>query len=297
MNPGSSEVSFLDLDPKFTSYRSSRFAVLPIPYQGTVSYAIGTACAPAAIIQASTQVELFDEELQAEFFQPGIFTAGLLDCQSLSPEQAQERIYCAAAKLLADDKFILALGGEHSVSVALIKAASERWPNLSVLHLDANADLRDTYQQSKYSHACVLRRLWDLSLPTVSVGIRSYSLEESSLLNTPSHSMISARQIARARSDRSAQTHWIDQVLAGLSDTVYVTVDIDVFDPSQAPGTGTPEPGGLDWYEVTDLLHRLAQTKQIVSADIVEVIPQVAGQVTEFLAARLAYKIIAYAQR
>ena len=109
--------------------------------------------------------------------------------------------------------------------------------------------------------------------------------------------MITAGQIAQARSDSSAQTHWIDQALASLSDTVYVTIDIDVFDPSQAPGTGTPEPGGLDWYEVTALLRRVAQTKQIVSADIVEVIPKVAGQVTEFLAARLAYKIIAYSQR
>ncbi len=302
MNPGSSEVSFLDLDPKFTNYQSSRFAVLPIPYQGSVTYGTGTAEGPAAIIQASTQVELFDEELHAEFFQSGIFTAGPLDCQSLSPEQAQARIHSAAAKFLSDGKFVLGLGGEHSVSVALIKAASERWPNLSVLHLDAHADLRDTYQQSKFSHACVLRRLWEMSLSTVSVGIRSYSLEESRLLDSytasnSAHTMITAGQIARARPDRPAQEWWIDRVLAGLSDLVYITVDIDVFDPGQAPGSGTPEPGGLDWYEVTALLRRVAQKKQVVSGDIVEVIPKIAGEVTEFLAARLAYKIIAYCQR
>jgi agmatinase len=290
-------VNFLDLDPEFCGYQSSRFVVLPLPYEGTVSYETGTSGGPAAIIQASTQVELFDEELHGEFFQAGVFTAKPVDCQSLSPEQTQEHLYCAGEKLVADDKFILALGGEHSVSVALIKAAAKRWPNFSVLHLDAHADLRDTYQQSKFSHACVLRRLWEMSLPTTSVGIRSYSLAESRLLDKPSHTMITAGQIAQARSDSSAQTHWIDQALASLSDTVYVTIDIDVFDPSQAPGTGTPEPGGLDWYEVTALLRRVAQTKQIVSADIVEVIPKVAGQVTEFLAARLAYKIIAYSQR
>ena len=286
-------VNFLDLEPQFSSYQSSRFVVLPLPYEGTVTYGTGTAGGPDAIIQASTQVELFDEELLGEFFQAGVFTANPVDCQSFSPEQNQERIYSAAAKLMADDKFVLALGGEHSVSVALVKAAAQRWPNLSVLHLDAHADLRDTYQQSKFSHACVVRRLRDMSLPTVSVGIRSYSLQESNLLEK---STITARQIAQTRSDSSAQTQWIDQVLTSLSDTVYVTVDIDVFDPSQAPGTGTPEPGGLDWYEVTALLRRVAQTKQIVSADIVEVIPKIAGQVTEFLAARLAYKIIAYCQ-
>ena len=294
-------VNFLDLEPQFSRYQSSRFVVLPLPYEGTVTYRTGTAGGPAAIIQASTQVELFDEELRAEFFQAGLFTAEPVDCQSLSREQVQERIYTAAAKFLADGKFVLALGGEHSVSVALIKAAAEHWPNLSVLHLDAHADLRDSYQQSKYSHACVLRRLWEMSLPTVSVGIRSYSLEESRLLDSyaasnSAHTLITARQIAQARSDSSAQTQWMDQVLAGLSDKVYVTVDIDVFDPGQAPGSGTPEPGGLDWYEVTALLGRVAQSKQIVCADIVEVIPKIAGEVTEFLAARLAYKIIAYSQ-
>lgn len=293
MKTNQPKVNFLDLDPQFSSYQSSHFVVLPLPYQGTVSYQTGTASGPAAIIQASTQVELFDEELLSEFFQTGVFTADPVDCQTLSPEQTQEQIYSAAAKLITDDKFILALGGEHSVSIALIKAAAQRWPNLSVLHLDAHADLRDTYQQSKFSHACVVRRLRDMSLPTTSVGIRSYSLPESSLLDK---STITARQIAQARPDSSAQTRWIDQVLASLSDTVYLTVDIDAFDPAQAPGTGTPEPGGLDWYEVTALLRRVAQTKQIVSADIVEVIPQIAGEVTEFLAARLAYKIIAYCQ-
>ncbi len=167
MNSRSVEVSFLDIAPKFSRYQSSRFAILPIPYEGTVTYGSGTAGGPAAIIQASTQVELFDEELQGEFFQVGLFTAEPVDCQSLSSEQVQQQIYCAAAKCQADGKFVLGLGGEHSVSVAMIKAAAERCPNLSVLHLDAHADLRDTYQKSKFSHACVLQRVWDLSLPSV----------------------------------------------------------------------------------------------------------------------------------
>jgi agmatinase len=145
-----------------------------------------------------------------------------------------------------------------------------------------------------------MRRISELSVPTVSVGIRSYSLEESEFLNSsgnPQGRMITAREIAKARNDGSAGEQWMHRVLAGLSEKVYVSVDIDVFDPGQAPGTGTPEPGGLDWYEVTGLLRRVSQNKQIVSADIVEVVPKVAGEVSEFLAARLAYKIIAYCQQ
>lgn len=294
------QVKFLDLEPTYCRYETSRFVILPIPYEGTVSYGKGTAKGPAAIINASTQVELFDEELQGEFFQVGVFSAEAMDCQGAKSEEVQQRVEKTSSKLLADGKFVLALGGEHSISAGLVKAAAKRWPNLSVLHLDAHADLRDSYQDNKYSHACVMRRIRDLSVPTVSVGIRSYSLEESEFLNSSGNQreqIITAGEIAKARHDGSVSDQWIDRVLAGLTEKVYVSVDIDVFDPSQAPGAGTPEPGGLDWYEITGLLRRVSQNKQIVSADIVEVIPKAAGEVTEFLAARLAYKVIAYCQQ
>jgi agmatinase len=296
MNPDTDKVRFLDLEPKYSQYESSGFVVLPIPYEGTVSYGKGTAKAPAAIIEASTQVELFDEELGGEFFQAGIFNAEAVDCSAASPEDVQRRTEQSSGRFLKDGKFVLALGGEHSISAGLVKAAVNNWPKLSVLHLDAHADMRDSYQQSKYSHACVMRQISELSVPTVSVGIRSYCLEESKLINP--ERTVSAREVAEARGgDRSATDEWINRVLDGLSDKVYVSGDIDVFDPSQAPGTGTPEPGGLDWYEVTRLLREVSQNRQIVSADIVEVIPKVAGEITEFLAARLAYKIIAYCQQ
>ncbi len=216
-------------------------------------------------------------------------------CGTVNPENVQEQIEQSSSEFLKDDKFVLAFGGEHSISAGLVKAALNNWPNLSVLHLDAHADMRDSYQQSKYSHACVMRRIFDLSVPTVSVGIRSYSLEESEFIKT--ERIITAREVAWARGNRSTESEWVKRVVAGLSDKVYVSIDIDVFDPSQAPGTGTPEPGGLDWYEVTRLLREVSQNRQIVSADIVEVIPKVAGEITEFLAARLAYKIIAYCQQ
>lgn len=288
------QLNFLDLDSQYCRPGSSRFAVLPIPYEGTVSYGKGTAAAPEAIIRASTQVELYDEELGGEYYQQGIFSAEAVDCRDAEGEEVQRRIQAAAEKFLADDKFVLALGGEHSISGALVKAAAQRWPDLSVLQLDAHADLRDSYQSSKLSHACVMRRIRELSLPTVAVGIRSYSAEEKPLLEDSAHSVITARQIAESRLDNSARQQWMDSVLSGLSDSVYVTVDIDAFDPSQAPGTGTPEPGGLDFYEVTNLLRHVAQAKKIISADIVEVIPNPSAPITEFLAARLAYKIIAY---
>ena len=298
MNPQAAKVKFLDLEPEHSRYDSSSFVVLPVPYEGTVCYGKGTGKAPAAIINASTQVELFDEELQGEFFQAGIFTAEGVDCQGAEPEKVQERIETASARLQADGKFVLALGGEHSISIGLVKAAVKRWPNLSVLHLDAHADLRDSYQKSKYSHACVMRRIRELPVSSVSVGIRSYSLEESEFLSSgETDRLITAREIAQARGHGSADKQWMERVLAGLSEKVYVSIDIDVFDPSQAPGTGTPEPGGLDWYEVTGLLRRVSQDKQIISADIVEVVPKVTGEVTEFLAARLAYKIMAYCQQ
>jgi len=294
------QVRFLDLEPAYCRYDFSRFTILPVPYEGTVSYGTGTAKAPAAIIKASTQVELFDEELRGEFFQAGVFTVEELNCQTANSGKLQQRIEKTSSQLLEDGKFVLALGGEHSISTGLVTAAVKHWPNLSVLHLDAHTDLRDSYQLNKYSHACVMRRISELPVPIVSVGIRSYSLEESEFLNSSGHPqgrIITAREIAKARNDSSAGEQWMERVLAGLSEKVYVSVDIDVFDPGQAPGTGTPEPGGLDWYEVTGLLRRVSQNKQIVSADIVEVIPKVAGEVSEFLAACLAYKIIAYSQQ
>ena len=300
MRPQAAKVRFLDLELEHSRYESSGFVVLPVPYEGTVSYGKGTAKAPAAIIKASTQVELFDEELHDEFHQAGIFTAEAVHCKSAKPEEFQQRIEKRNSKLLEDGKFVLTIGGEHSISIGLVKAAAKRWPNVSVLHLDAHADMRDSYQQSKYSHACVMRRISELPVPAVSVGVRSYSLGESEFLNSDgraSERLITAREIAESRVDRSASGRWMERVLAALSEKVYVSIDIDVFDPSQAPGTGTPEPGGLDWYEVTSLLRRVSQNKQIVSADIVEVIPKVAGEVSEFLAARLAYKIIAYCQQ
>jgi agmatinase len=281
--------NFLGLEPKYTDPDSSKFVVLPIPYDATASYLKGTRLGPAAIISASQQVEFFDEILLDEYYQAGVHTLAPLECENLSAEELQDCITKAAEPWMHKYKFVLSLGGEHSVSPALIKTASRRYSNLSVLHIDAHADLRDEYQESKFSHACAMRRICDMSLPLVQVGIRSFDKEQHDFLHAHKMKVYSPMAI-------SHKPDWIRDVLAGLTDYVYLSLDIDGLDPSIAPGTGTPEPGGLTYQQLVDLIYATGRTKKIVSADIVEVIPGICGVTTEFLAARLGYKIIAAAQ-
>jgi len=262
---------------------------LPIPYDSTTSYRSGTRDGPAAIIAASQQMELFDEELGAEFHHAGIATLSPIEQVVSSPEAMQEAVFNAARRVVDDGKFLFGLGGEHSVSCALVRAVQAKHPRVSVLQIDAHCDLRDRYQGSPYSHACVMRRIYELGVPIVPVGIRSVSLEEHRFIEKASIFPITAYHC-------HTENGWVDEVVDRLGEDVYVTIDIDGFDPAYAPGTGTPEPGGLDWFQVTGLLRSLAATRRIVAADIVEVLP-IAGQtVTEFMAARLAYKLMSYVQ-
>ena len=279
--------NFLGLEPPHSLYGDAGFAVLPVPYDATVSYRSGSRYAPAAIIGASQQVELFDEELGTEGYQAGIATLDAVEPDARGPEAMHEALFKHARKVVRDGKFLLALGGEHSISSALIRAVMTRHKKLSVLQVDAHCDLRDTYQGSPYSHACVMRRVVEAGAEVVPVGIRNVSREEERFLRKSKIRPVTAR-------DCMVDGGWIDRVLEGLGDEVYVTIDIDGFDPSCVPGTGTPEPGGLDWYQVTGLLRLVAAEKRIVGADIVEVLPVPGQVVSEFLAARLAYKLISY---
>jgi agmatinase len=249
----------------------------------------GTVEGPEAIISASQQVEYFDELLLDEFYQAGIHTAAAVDCRELSPEALQEAIVEAASPWARQYKFILALGGEHSITPALVKTVRKQYENLSVLHIDAHADLRQEYHGSQFSHACAMRRVHDMHIPFVQVGIRSFDKEQHDFMVANKLHVYSPTAIAH-------KPDWIRDVLGGLTEHVYLSVDIDGLDPSVAPGTGTPEPGGLTYQQLVDLILALGRTKTIVSADIVEVVPHISGVVTEFLAARLAYKIIAAAQ-
>ncbi|MCB9853845.1 MAG: agmatinase [Phycisphaerales bacterium] len=277
--------NFLGLEPRYSDYKKSKYALLPIPYDATTSFQGGTRNGPRAILTASQQVELFDEEFGREFHQIGIHTLDSLAANASGPEAMHGDIFNAAKRAVRDGKFLIGLGGEHSVTSALIKAVKTRHKQLSVLQIDAHADLRDQYEGTPYSHASVMRRVLEMGVSIVPVGIRNYSLDEHKFMKKHGFSPISARETRE-------NPQWIEQAVSSLTDNVYVTIDIDGFDPAYAPGTGTPEPGGLDWFQVTDLIRAVALEKTIVGADVVEVAPQPGSVQTEFLAAKLVYKLI-----
>ena len=279
--------NFLGLEEKYTAYDSAKFAVLPIPYDATTSYQPGTRLGPEAIIAASQHVEWFDDEVESECHKCGITTLDPVEPNAIGPDAMHQDLFKHARRVVRDGKFLIGLGGEHGISSALVRAAMTKHKKLSVLQLDAHSDLRDTYQRSRYSHASVMRRIVELGATIVPVGIRSSSAEDHRFMKRSGIRPISAR-------DCHTSDSWMDRVLDGLGDKVYITMDIDAFDPSFAPGTGTPEPGGLDWYQVTGLLRRVASEKTIVAADVVEVRPIPGQTVTEFLAARLVHKLMSY---
>ncbi len=281
--------SFLGLEPRYSDYASARFVILPIPYDATASHRPGTRFGPSAIIAASEHLELFDEELGGEFHKCGIATLDALAPNAAGPQSMHEDVFKYARRVVRDGKTPIALGGEHGITSGLVRAVAGRHKRLSVLQIDAHADLRKEYEGSGYSHAAVMRRVLEYTEVCVPVGLRNFSGEERRFMKRARLSPISARQC-------HCSNDWLDAVLDLLTDEVYITIDIDAFDPAYAPGTGTPEPGGLDWYQVTDLLHLVAEEKTIVGADIVEVIPLPGQSVTEYLAARLVYKLICYVQ-
>lgn len=279
--------NFLGLLESDADYEKARYAVLPIPYDATVSFQTGTRKGPRAIITASQQVELFDDEYGREFCDSGVATLTPVGVNLSDPKAMHEDIYQTARKVVRDGKFLIGLGGEHSITSGLVRAVMGKHKKLSVLQIDAHADLRDSYEGTPYSHASAMRRVLDLGASVVPVGIRNYSLEEHRFMQKNKFRPFSVRE-TRENSD------WMMQAIDSLQENVYVTIDIDGFDPAYAPGTGTPEPGGLDWFQVTDLLKATAMARRIVAADVVEVSPLPGSAQTEFLAAKLIYKLIAH---
>jgi agmatinase len=280
--------NFLGLPSELADYRRARFAVLPVGYDATCSYMGGTRHGPRAIITASQQVECYDIELGAEFIRAGIATLDPLEPCAGGPAAMVREITAAATVPVRQGKFLLTLGGEHSITAGTVAAVARRHRRLSVLQIDAHADMRQSYEGSPDSHACVMRRIHDMGLPIVSAGIRSYSADEARFMKR--HGLTPLRPADLADEDQ------LQAALSRLSPQVYVTIDIDGFDPAFAPGTGTPEPGGLSWDQVVGLLTRVARERTIVAADIVEVSPLPGQVVTEFLAARLAYKLMCLVQ-
>ena len=275
-------------DEEYSSFDRSRILVWPVSYEGTVSYGTGTGAGAMAIIDASRNMELYEEETDSEIYTLGIHT--LQEFKPLeTPELMMTALYEKTRQLLESDKFICMLGGEHSVSAPLIKAHHEKFPNLSVLQIDAHADLRDTYDGTPHSHASIMARVVkDLRIPSVQVGIRSLSGEEARSLREDLPTKIFwARDIV-------GRTEWIDEAVDSLSDIVYLTIDIDGLDPSIVPTTGTPEPGGLGWYETLTLIRRIAETKKIVGMDLVEYSYFEDYDSPAFLCSKLVYKSLSY---
>ncbi|MDI6736778.1 MAG: agmatinase [bacterium] len=282
--------NFGSLPIENSEFETSKVIVIPVPYDSTTSFKAGTREGPQAIISASKNFELYDIELEKEIYKEvGIHTLGELEPVLSGPEAMIERVYEVGQELIRLGKFLVMLGGEHSLSSGIVRALKEKYPALSVLQLDAHADLRDEYLGSKYNHAAVMRRIYELC-PITQVGIRSMSQEEAEFIKENNLKPFYARQIIN-------QPAWIDEVLSNLGDEIYITIDLDVLDPSIMPAVGTPEPGGLGWYPLLELLAKVSTQKRIVGFDVVELAPSDAHCAASCLAATLVYKLIGYVTR
>jgi len=279
--------NFLGLDEELSSYEGSKVVVLPVPYEATVSYGSGTSKGPAAIIEASQQVELYDDELECEPCDVGVATLDAVDLKGVAPSELRDAVAPAISRVLADGKLPLVLGGEHSVTPAVVSAVSERHSNLTVVQFDAHADLREEYEGERMSHASAMARVRDL-LPAVQVGIRNLCKDEAERARRDGLDIFYAKDMRRDDS-------WMERALGCIrTDDVYVTIDLDAFDSSLMPSTGTPEPGGMDWYQVTDFLRLVATRRRVIGFDVVELAPIEGFHAPDFLAAKLAYKCIGY---
>lgn len=275
-------------ESKYSDFDTAAILVLPVSYEGTVSYGTGTGKGAAAIIDASRNLELYDEETDTEVYKLGIYTLSAFLPRD-TPAAMMESLYLHSKNLVQPHKFLCLIGGEHSISAPIIQAYSEKFHNLSVLQIDAHADLRDEYDGTRHSHASVMARVVkDLRIPSAQVGIRSISADEMRALDGGLPTKVFwAKDIVR-------NTDWIERVVNSLTENVYLTIDVDGLDPSLMPTTGTPEPGGLDWYEVLELIKKVAEKKRIVGMDLVEFAPLENQNAPAFLCAKLIYKSLSY---
>lgn len=262
---------------------NAKIVILPVPYDGTSTWIKGADKGPEALLEASTKLEFYDIETDSEVYKQGIFTAQAVE-EKGAPEKMVKKVEQAVKGFLKNDKMVVTVGGEHSVTIGAVKAYKEKYSNLSVLQLDAHTDLQPEYYGSKYNHGCVMARVRELC-PIVQVGIRSMSLAEKPFLE-PGR-VFFAQEIH----DR---TGWQEKAAAKLTEQVYITTDLDVFDPSVLPSTGTPEPGGLGWYQVLEFLKIVSREKDIVGFDVVELCPNPQARASDFTAAKLVYKLLSY---
>jgi len=272
---------FLDMPAQYADYGRAKFVLLPVPYDGTSTFIKGADKAPQAIIDASDSIELYDIEEDTAIYTHGIHTAEPI-LENSTPEAMTEAVYQRVKSYLKENKLVGVLGGEHSVSLGAVRAYAEQYPDLTVLQLDAHADLREEYQGSPYNHACVMRRVQEIA-KVVQVGIRNVCEEE--------RQFIVPENIFYAHKIRRNDT-WMQSAIDQMSENVYLTIDLDCFDPSVLPSTGTPLPGGMTWWQVLDFITMTNLQRNIVGFDIVELCPNPIDKSSDVLAAVLTYKVI-----
>jgi len=277
------DIPFCGKDAHQTDYKSAKIIVFPVPYDYTATWQKGANLGPEAILEASAHVELYDIEADIEVHLYGIHTFQLSHFPK-SPEELTRIIRKNFSSFIKDGKFPVMLGGNHSITPGAVQGSKEYFSDLSVLQLDAHADLKEFYNGSPFNHACVMARVKEIC-PAVQVGIRSLGMEEYEKLDTSR--VFFARDIV-FRDD------WVDNVVELLSSHVYVTIDLDVFDPSIMPSTGTPEPGGLGWYQIVGLLKQVAKERHVVGFDVVELMPNKYNKAPDFIGAKLVYKFLSY---
>jgi agmatinase len=275
-------------------YDTARVVILPVPYEATTTYRRGCENGPAAILDASQQVEYYDDDHDREWWPVGLYTheaiADTRNGHHISSQEMLTEVQNTVAQLIADGKFVISLGGEHSITTGIVAAYRQAHPRepFTVVQIDAHGDLRNEYEGSIHNHACVMRRIVDMGLPTVQIGIRSICKEEADLIRERQLTVIRAREIA-------LKPDWMQRALAAIqTQKVFLTIDLDGIDPTLIPGVGTPEPGGLNWFSLLTFLEQVFQNHEVLGCDVMELAPITDSVVSEFTAAKLVYKLVGY---
>ena len=275
--------TYAGIEEQFSKLDSSKIVLIPVPYDGTSTWQKGSDKGPEAFLNASENMELYDIETETEVYKQGVYLADAVT-ENASPEQMVDAVHQIVKTYIKKNKFVTTFGGEHSISIGTIRAFNECFDNLTVLQIDAHADLRKSYQGSKCNHACAV---YEASQTTnlIQVGIRSMDVMETTVMD-PEKTYFAH--------DMAEDDNWMDAAIDQMTDNVYITFDLDAFDPSIMPSTGTPEPGGLLWYETIEFLRQVFEEKNVVGFDIVELCPNAKEKSSDFLAAKLYYKMLTY---
>ncbi|WP_339655930.1 agmatinase [uncultured Maribacter sp.] len=279
----STSKNYAGIADEFAQLEKSKIILIPVPYDGTSTWGKGADKGPEAFLEASENMELYDIETDSEVYKQGIHLTDPIT-ENSSPEAMVNEVHTITKDFIKRNKFVTLFGGEHSMSIGSIRAFNECFDNLTVLQIDAHADLRESYEGTKYNHACAVYEA-NQTTNLVQVGIRSMDAIEKTLMDEDktffAHDMVN-------------DEYWMDKVIETMTDNVFITLDLDAFDPSIMPSTGTPEPGGLFWYETLEFLKQVFEDKNVVGFDIVELCPNKNDKSSDFLAAKLYYKMLSY---